>query len=460
MEGGSRLALQVERNPVSFIRLHPDHKRQMTGSNTSAVSYTLGPRQGKISVEFSPDVPSQVAVISSQFAHELGIRRFVDDLSVTVRQRELQFGTILGILCSPHWNETERTLKPGKQMLVLEKLAQTAARERVLCYAFAITDVDLQQMQVTGYRYHGGQWRKEEFPFPNVVYDQVISRKRERQRNHAKNRGSLLAMYGDCWFNPGFLDKWQVNEWLRQDSRTQRHVPSTIRYTHMDEAVKFLRQYPVIYCKPVHGSLGLGIFRIEQFLDGTCEYQVRQRRAQPVAQRATSARDLFRQLQKRLKGKPYILQQGIGFVQMNQRPFDIRVVMQRDGQGTWKRTKMFARVAEKGQFTANLTTGGEAYSIENVLEPVFANTVQRRKIIQSIRRLSRTVPDVIEEQSGQRFGELGLDLGVDAQGGVWIIEVNSKPWKKTVATRGRQDLVDLAFQRPIQYATYLASRPE
>jgi len=53
------------------------------------------------------------------------------------------------------------------------------------------------------------------------------------------------------------------------------------------------------------------------------------------------------------------------------------------------------------------------------------------------------------------LGEIGLDLGVDRRGRVWLIEVNAKPFRK-VFDAGPKRRVFLSFRRPMAYARYLA----
>ena len=53
------------------------------------------------------------------------------------------------------------------------------------------------------------------------------------------------------------------------------------------------------------------------------------------------------------------------------------------------------------------------------------------------------------------FGEFGLDLGLDKNGDIWLIEVNSKP-RKTTVTEMSKIIMRNAFKRPLEYSIYLA----
>nr|WP_284646838.1 YheC/YheD family protein [Paenibacillus chinjuensis] len=49
-----------------------------------------------------------------------------------------------------------------------------------------------------------------------------------------------------------------------------------------------------------------------------------------------------------------------------------------------------------------------------------------RQLQKELTRLSELIPDVLESCHG-RLVELGIDFGVDLDGYIWILEVNSKP---------------------------------
>nr|MBO2476611.1 hypothetical protein [Bacillota bacterium] len=53
-------------------------------------------------------------------------------------------------------------------------------------------------------------------------------------------------------------------------------------------------------------------------------------------------------------------------------------------------------------------------------------------------------------------GELGLDLGIDRLGRIWLIEVNSKPFLQMTREAGSPHILGLSVQRPLRFARYLA----
>ncbi|MCL6637318.1 MAG: YheC/YheD family protein [Alicyclobacillus sp.] len=398
--------------------------------------------------------PDEV-LVSSGLAERLLPAAAWPHLRVRWVHGELRFGPLIGVLCNPQWHAKHKRLWLGKQLPALVKLVQAGQREGVLVYVFGLDGVDFAAECVHGYLWTERGWLPARLPLPDAIYDQVVSRKLERSRTYSERRQRLSRLYEQRLFNDGFLDKWQVYEWLHRDPRLRRHLPETVRFVQRQAAVAFLRRHAVTFLKPLHGSLGLGIVRVSHEADGGWRYELQTKRGR-VEHRAGSAEAVLDALLPRLRRRPHVLQAGIAVARYQERPFDVRVVLQRDGTGVWRRTKVFARVASPGDFTANLARGGEAFPLAVVLREACEQPALRRSARNRVLRLAQLAAEALEQQSGKSYGELGVDLALDEAGRVWILEVNAKPWKAPDTERGRKDLVDLAFTRPVQYAAFLA----
>ena len=150
------------------------------------------------------------------------------------------------------------------------------------------------------------------------------------------------------------------------------------------------------------------------------------------------------------------MQQGINLLTYDGRVVDIRTLMQKNGQGSWTINKVYSRVGRKGSIISNLASGGTAHTLNQVFTGYF-DKKRIDELKQQIRDLSIKVCEAVEETSGHIFGEMGVDLGVDKSGHIWIIEVNSKP-RRTVDGKGSRRLITLSFTKPLRFARYLAEK--
>lgn len=346
------------------------------------------------------------------------------DSAPAVRMATSASQPLIGVLCNPVWNSKQGTLRATDQLASLEKLVLAASDKDAQCFLFRIQDVNFLTEQIKGYSIADGSWQQTMFTFPDAIYDQLISRRLERTEALAERRTRLSKLFGERIFNDGFFDKWQVHEWLMEDPRLRSHIPKTIRYSSPQAAAVFVQRNATTYLKPIHGSLGLGIVRLACLSDGTIAYDVKRTRQTPLHGKVNSAVEAVRIFRSRLRARPYLVQEGIHLVTYEDRPFDIRILLQRDGTGAWRRTKMFARVAREGDITSNLSSGGDALPIDTVLASICDTEAEVRRCRQHIQRIVRLTVDAMEHQSRQTFGELGIDLGLDTRGGLWVIEVN------------------------------------
>ncbi|GMA48896.1 hypothetical protein GCM10025857_02530 [Alicyclobacillus contaminans] len=442
-------------NPRPQIRAHPQAIFPADRRRMATCRCSFGRQVIDALLTVDPVVPVDTVWFSEGLIQQVLLHVPIDWVSARWAGDRVHVGPTIGILCNPRWDAKRKCLMSSKQLPGLRKMAEAGRKLGALVYLFGIQDVDFARQRVHGYVLDGENWNPLLLPLPDAIYDQVISRKVERNPKYIEKRRKLSKLYEQRIFNDGFFDKRQVHEWLTADARTRPHIPQTLKYSEHGDFVPFVKQHPVVFLKPIHGSLGLGIIRITRQGDTGYLYELKQQNGKQTA-RAATPEALLDALKGRLKSRPYLLQEGIPLATHKQRPFDIRIVLQRDGTGEWKRTKMFARVARSGEFTSNLSSGGEALSVDTVLRELYAKPHRRNRARRMIRKVSRLVTDVIEAQSGKTFGELGIDVGLDDRGHVWIIEVNSKPWKSPTTETGRQDIVDLAFSRPMEYALRLA----
>ena len=345
----------------------------------------------------------------------------------------------------------------GRQGPALRKYLETARQEGVSACVFDPEDMDAQRNRVRGYVLKTGRdseqggVEKRDLPLPKVVYDQILSRKYE---NNSEVGSTLDHLRKYCVvFNDGYFDKWQVHEWLTAQPSLRDHLPKTWLLRNARTFNDFLNSHRVVFVKPIHGSLGVGIIRASRVADGW-KAVLKPKNGPLMAFIARSPDDLFDHFRRRLSGKRCIVQEGLDLIVWNGRPVDVRAIVQKDRNRRWRRTKLYARVAARGEFVSNLTTGGEAFPLSIIGE------ADRRLNVAAVRReiihLVSLIPETVEGESGRLLGELGVDLGIDADGRVYVIEVNSKPWKTPVTTRGSQTLVDLSFVRPILFARELA----
>lgn len=369
-------------------------------------------------------------------------------------QQVMRIGPLVAIMARVRRHRGELA---GSQAPVFKRLSEAARSLGVITYVFSPLDVQWGEGIVRGSYWNGcNRWSHEYFPLPDVVYDQIVSRRFERRADVQRSRNKLIHLLYPRYFNAGFFDKWTVFQWLSSDDRTRQHLPPTTLYRTPDQGAQFLREYGDIYLKPAEGSLGQGLIRMHLTEKGSTHYRWRKGRGRMESGVCRDPKTWFGQYHQFLKRRVYLLQKTIPLLPLGSRIWDVRAMLQKDESRKWRRTKMFVRISPPGDIASNVSTGGRAERMDTLLASLPFSRLAGHHMNRRLSAIARQVAHVIEERSGLLLGELGVDLGVDGHGFVWIIEVNAKPWKSPSTEEGSEELVQKSFLRPIAYAKSLA----
>ncbi|MDI4646026.1 YheC/YheD family protein [Cohnella hashimotonis] len=217
-----------------------------------------------------------------------------------------------------------------------------------------------------------------------------------------------------------------ANKWVKtvaalKDPAVAPHIPETRR---MDRATlaRMLDRYGMIYVKPVAGTFGRGVMRIERTpgrrLPYSCHAGLRK-------MRFSSVDKLYAHISRTKRKRPYLAQRGVHLLKTNGRRFDIRVMVQKNPAGAWEPTGVIARVAQRGKAVTNYHDGGTPVSLSRLLRPKLGPAGARQAEhrlkslgLRSARALARAYP---------KINMVGADIGLDRALKPWIIELNTSP---------------------------------
>lgn len=440
---------------------------QVTISNRLSIKLQLDPqanitvRAGMISMPARLEVKRDLAKsfkLSPDLAQHLHVK---SDRNLQIRYDEdtnlLQIGPFIGILVNGLPNRSEYDPKSLQAELIY--LSEIGAKMAAEIFIFTPSCIDWRSKTTRGYVYkrvteNNGIWAESRYPLPDVVYDRIPSRAIEARENIKSARRRLKNIEDLKYFNPSFLNKWRVYKLLNTNEELSPYLPETKPLTSANLA-DMLNHHKVVFIKPSNGSQGKGIVKARKdkntgIILGLFGCQ-RIRRIN-----AGNSIEFLSKIDSITKNKSYIVQQGIDLIKYQNSTFDIRIIYQKNGLGTWAISKKFVRVAAPKSSITNLSSGGRTERSVIVLKHVFHND---KNLIDEknseMEKLCEMIANTLESNSESIFGELGLDIGIDKKGQLWLIEVNSKP-RKTTQTEMSKIIVHNTFSRPLEYAVYLA----
>jgi glutathione synthase/RimK-type ligase-like ATP-grasp enzyme len=317
-------------------------------------------------------------------------------------------------------------------------------------YVFTPDSINWNENTARGYVYQKGSWIGAVYPLPDVVYDRITSRSSEEKFSHTRNK--LMEITGNKYFNPSFLNKWKVYQLLSEDQILKKYLPETKSLT-TENMQDMMGKYKTLFVKPSNGSLGKGIIKVNILSKGKMSYVVYGNSR--YKSQADNVEEFLKKTTKVRKDKPYIVQQGLDLAVYRGSLFDLRVIFQKNRDGKWLVAKKFVRLAPRGSSISNLSRGGKVEISKRIFRYIYHNKDRVNRKFEEAKQLCLRVATVLEEKSNGVYGELGMDIGIDKNGALWLIEVNSKP-RKTTDSEFSRAIMRRTFKRPLEYAMFLA----
>jgi hypothetical protein len=317
-----------------------------------------------------------------------------------------------------------------------------------LVYVFTPSGIDWESKTVQGALFDEKQnaWKEAVLPFPQVVYNRIPTRKWEQQSEVNKTLEKISNLQNVTLFNLRFFNKQELFEMLENQQEVMSFLPDTKKLDSFALLQSFCAKNACVYLKPVLGKAGEGIMRLEK--------QNKRWRLQQVHQQESITRYFHTlagvwQYVKQRKGKrQYIIQQGITLARYKGRPFDIRVLVQKNGVGEWGVTGVGIRRAGARSITTHVPRGGTVQSPETVLNHIFGD--QSEAILENIKKTALLIAGALNQQIPS-LAEMSMDLGLTREGKLWFFEANAKPEKFDEPAIRSSSLSNL-----IHYAQYVS----
>lgn len=371
--------------------------------------------------------PENEIWITDQLANQLYIP-YADQFLVKADENGISIGPVVGIVTS----DIPKGESAGNRLrAVFKHLLRTQhIQRRGGCYfVFDVNSVDWNRLTVEGifWRPNGlnpeGTWERRLVSFPSVIYNKILSRGRERRLDSQRFFDNLYSRTHAQIFNERYFHKWDIYERLMGLEEFRSIIPETYFNPTLDQISAMINKHRMVYFKPVDGFAGLGIYQV--FLkDGKiiARFRVKGRN---ISRRYPSVISFLKHELPDEERKRYLIQQGIWLIRRNGSPIDFRVHLNKNIKNQWVVTGIGAKQAGKGSVTTHLKAGGRALSPDEVLKDYFHDRASDYK--SQLEKVCVAIAKALEESFNKPIGELGLDMGIDQNGNIWMFEANSKP---------------------------------
>ncbi|MFM1654550.1 YheC/YheD family protein [Brevibacillus sp. B_LB10_24] len=217
------------------------------------------------------------------------------------------------------------------------------------------------------------------------------------------------------------MNKWRKHQILQKDPLLAAALPPTRLFTKR-HFFDFLARFSTVIIKPNTGKQGMGVIMVSAL--GKQRYSVHSGANRRILSGPGNA---YRHVKMLVKSRPCLIQRRIHLAEVNGRPFDVRVMVQRPVGSAWKVTGKLAKVAGPGFIITNTARSrGKVLPIHAAIQNSSLKTLSPALLAKKINRIS--LRSAAKLQSSYRWISIvGMDVGVDKQGNVWIIEANFFP---------------------------------
>lgn len=419
--GDTNMARVVSRRESSTCTL-PRNLLTRAGWRTGEiVTFSFGSAKRRIRVQGGEDDAWQ---LPSSLIRALGMMPRRWSYHLDKESRVIRFGPLIGIMTT--WQMTP----------YFRSVMRAAASRGMMAVVFRPHSLRPGVRHLDGWGLVNGMVRQVRVPWPDVVYNRIPNRGGELLRS-TRNCKRWLEQARIPVFNRRFFHKWRIHRLLRRDEKALRYLPETQPMLNLQQVRHFLSRYPSAYLKPNGGSKGQGIVRViwRRGQGYQVSFRKGNRNYQHVVGSWPQAASMIR---RAMSPRSYVIQEGITLANYRGRPFDIRVTLYKNGQREWIPCGSAAKIAGYGSITTHVANGGRVIPLSRALRHVFGN--QAEEVRERIEAAAVDLALAVERVTALELGEIGLDIGLTAQGRVTMFEANSKPGRAVFAAAwNRQD---------------------
>jgi hypothetical protein len=330
--------------------------------------------------------------------------------------------------------------QPALQNLVKKRIRNFHGKATFI--KFHLKDLNFKNLNVKGdySENKNGEWKKGILPFPDVIYLQ----------SHVPLNmvNKIEKEIGRKVFNTFTIDKWHESKLLAEHDILLPHLPHTLEVVNELHLLNFLAKYKNIFLKPLYGKTSIGLIRVEFQETGNIVAFLRKNKTDMQKEEFISFNDFWNWFSTKFSPNNYMMQQGIQTMKWNGMATDVRLNMNKNSSGKWEVSVLLFRIASN---SSHIIPGPLAVIPITKLNIFNYKKEKIDQMEKSVKNLGYKICNALD-LSGHHMADLGIDLGFDANGHLWIFEVNTLP-HPILGVQG-----DFSLTRPIDYALYLTSK--
>lgn len=414
----SKIQIMPKASPHSIV-IHPQRAKELQiHPSTSYSNLYFGVSKHLVNIRISHQVPPENMLISENILNRLRIPLYAH-YEINVNHNGIHIGPYMGFLLSYSSHSLADYLPYLADYL---PFYDTIGGTWIV---FAYDGVRKESRTIFGYIYNPltKKWEKGVYGYPSSLFIKTAMLPPGELHYFQSQMGMRV-------FNNFNFDKWEMHRFLTR-TNLQEYLPKTKLYKQSQDFEPFLKYKEPIYLKPVNGSRGRSVTRINKSKKGIT---IRYREDGKNEKLVFSNWEAFKKyLKKSIQPKAYIIQKAIKLLSYEGSIIDFRMLMVKDDRGQWKDLGLVSRYGPVESVVSNISAGGLAEEGERTLQKVLGISDQERVLWRKkLRRIALEVAQSLDH-SNIRCGNMGVDFGIDIKGRIWILEIQHNNPDPTLA---------------------------
>ena len=304
---------------------------------------------------------------------------------------------------------------------------------------FALNGVDKSTHAIKGYVYnpHTEKWEKGVYGPPSSMFIKTAMISPWDLRY-------FESLMGKAVFNNFNFNKWQMYKLLSK-TELKPYLPKSALYKRAEDIGSFLQGRNRLYFKPISGSRGQLVSRININKKGLIMRFREDGKNQKL--KFSKFKDFKRYIEKSVRPKSFLIQSAINLISYEGSIIDFRMLMVKDDQGMWKDVGLVSRYGPVKSVVSNISAGGHAEVGEKTLQKVLKlSDNELGEWQEQLRQIAHRVAKRLDK-SGVLCGNMGVDFGIDFKGKIWILEIQHNNPDPTLALDAADDrmYLDILF---------------
>ena len=343
------------------------------------------------------------------------------------------------------------TINLESEQSFINDIATLAESCGMACYRFIPTKINPLTLQVKGKKFNSQTktWLDDEFPIPAIIYDRCFYGDDEHSKQCIPIVSWLKTRADITFLGYGLPNKLELYEVLNT-TVLSAYLPMTQLASNPNSVLDELAARKRIILKPTNGSQGNGIYYLKK---NKKSIHVKTEKQKNIISRIfPDETKLTKWLKPLLNKRQYLMQPYLELSNDELKPFDLRILLQKNIDGKWGEMGRGIRTGSTGGILSNLSTGGTVLPYEEWSASFLP--AKKEHINQELEYILTRLPLILENAFLPLF-EIGIDIGIAKNGSIWILDINSKPGRK-VLLHTQPDIKETLNLAPLLYGKHLS----